>query len=197
MPPTPNLSFTGLDEFVNKPIVKNCKAKFSKEKLKVVRKNYDAIIIEEWVSDNTKDDMSQPKIEKKIVRPSVVKKDFVKSKQQEKTARKTAKQVEHQRKNTHQPKGNQRNWNNMMSQKLGINFEMFNKACYTKAVVNVVKGNNVNDVKASAYWVWKPKTKVLDHVFKHNSASITLKKFDYVDAQGKSKSVIARVPKRK
>ncbi|GJY52239.1 hypothetical protein Tco_0443086, partial [Tanacetum coccineum] len=53
-----------------------------------------------------------------------------------------------------------------------------------KAVVNIVKGNNVNAVKASACWVWKPKTNVLDHVSKHNSASITLKKFDYVDAQG-------------
>ncbi|GJU58108.1 putative ribonuclease H-like domain-containing protein [Tanacetum coccineum] len=33
-----------------------------------------------------------------------------------------------------------------------------------KAVVNAVKGNNVNAVKASACWVWKPKTKVLDHI---------------------------------
>ncbi|GJV70834.1 putative ribonuclease H-like domain-containing protein [Tanacetum coccineum] len=57
-----------------------------------------------------------------------------------------------------------------------------------KAVVNAVMGNNVTDVKALACWVWKPKTKVLDHVSKHNSASITLKKFDYVDAQGRSKS---------
>ncbi|GJX43366.1 ribonuclease H-like domain-containing protein [Tanacetum coccineum] len=57
-------------------------------------------------------------------------------------------------------------------------------AARPKAVVNDVKGNNVNVVKASACWVWKPKTKVLDHVSKHNSASITLKKFDYVDAQG-------------
>ncbi|GKC38268.1 hypothetical protein Tco_1050652 [Tanacetum coccineum] len=32
-----------------------------------------------------------------------------------------------------------------------------------KAVVNAVKRNNVNTVKASACWVWKPKTKVLDH----------------------------------
>ncbi|GKA85298.1 putative ribonuclease H-like domain-containing protein [Tanacetum coccineum] len=32
-----------------------------------------------------------------------------------------------------------------------------------KAVVNVVKGNNFNVVKASACWVWKPKHKVLDH----------------------------------
>ncbi|GJZ18344.1 putative ribonuclease H-like domain-containing protein [Tanacetum coccineum] len=28
---------------------------------------------------------------------------------------------------------------------------------------SVVKGNNVNAVKASAYWVWKPKTNVLDY----------------------------------
>ncbi|GKB80983.1 hypothetical protein Tco_0947878, partial [Tanacetum coccineum] len=35
-----------------------------------------------------------------------------------------------------------------------------------KAVVNAVKGNNVNVVKASTCWVWKPKTKVLDHVSK-------------------------------
>ncbi|GJY36069.1 ribonuclease H-like domain-containing protein [Tanacetum coccineum] len=36
-------------------------------------------------------------------------------------------------------------------------------AARPKAVVNVVQGNNVNAVKASACWVWKPKTKVLDH----------------------------------
>ncbi|GJR33941.1 retrovirus-related pol polyprotein from transposon TNT 1-94 [Tanacetum coccineum] len=36
-------------------------------------------------------------------------------------------------------------------------------AARPKAVVNDVQGNNVNAVKASACWVWKPKTKVLDH----------------------------------
>ncbi|GJR32391.1 retrovirus-related pol polyprotein from transposon TNT 1-94 [Tanacetum coccineum] len=56
-------------------------------------------------------------------------------------------------------------------------------AARPKAVVNAVKGNNVNAVKASACWVWKPKNKVLDHVSKHNSASITLKKFDYGNPQ--------------
>ncbi|GJR24747.1 hypothetical protein Tco_0973274 [Tanacetum coccineum] len=61
---------------------------------------------------------------------------------------------------------------------------------------NVVKGNNFNAVKASTCWVWKPKHKVLDHVSKDNNASITLKKFDYIDAQGISKSVMAWVPKR-
>ncbi|GKG14905.1 hypothetical protein Tco_0354505 [Tanacetum coccineum] len=66
----------------------------------------------------------------------------------------------------------------------------------SKIVVNAVRRNHAYAVKASACWVWKPKTKVIDHGSKHNSASITLKKFDYVDAQGRSKSVIAWVPKR-
>ncbi|GJZ24759.1 hypothetical protein Tco_0562218 [Tanacetum coccineum] len=69
-------------------------------------------------------------------------------------------------------------------------------AAKPKAVVNGFKRNNVNAVKASTCWVWKTKTKVLDHVSKHNSASITLKRFDYVDAQGRSKLVMAWVPKR-
>nr|GEV97379.1 hypothetical protein [Tanacetum cinerariifolium] len=56
------------------------------------------------VSDDEKYNMSQPKIEKKTVRPSIVKKEFVKYKQQEKTARKAVKQVEHHRKNTHSPR---------------------------------------------------------------------------------------------
>ncbi|GKC54059.1 hypothetical protein Tco_1076804, partial [Tanacetum coccineum] len=64
MPPTSDLSFTGLDEFVNKPVV----------------------------SDDEEKDVSQPKIEKKTVRPSIVKKEFVKSKQQEKSTRKIVKQ---------------------------------------------------------------------------------------------------------
>ncbi|GJT44514.1 hypothetical protein Tco_0953229, partial [Tanacetum coccineum] len=59
-----------------------------------------------------------------------------------------------------------------------------------KAIVNAVQGNHVNAVEASACWVWKPMTKVLDHFSKHNSASITLEKFDYVNAQGRSKSVM-------
>ncbi|GJW91748.1 ribonuclease H-like domain-containing protein [Tanacetum coccineum] len=45
MPPTPNFSFTGLDEFVNKPVVENCKAMSSEEKPKVVRK-YDDLQVD-------------------------------------------------------------------------------------------------------------------------------------------------------
>nr|GEU97746.1 hypothetical protein [Tanacetum cinerariifolium] len=52
MPPTPDLSYTGLDEFVNKPVVEICKAKSYEEETKAVRKNNDALIIKEWVSDD-------------------------------------------------------------------------------------------------------------------------------------------------
>ncbi|GKA34350.1 hypothetical protein Tco_0720779 [Tanacetum coccineum] len=128
MPPTPDLSFTGLDEFVNKHVVENRKS--DEEVSKVVRKSNDSLIIEDWVSDSEEEDVSQTKTEKKTVKPSIAKIEFVKPKQQKKTARKTVKQIEKHRQNTHSLRGNQRNWNNMMSQKLGSNFEMFNKACY-------------------------------------------------------------------
>ncbi|GJU97086.1 putative ribonuclease H-like domain-containing protein [Tanacetum coccineum] len=278
---------------VIKPVAENSKAKASEAKPKAARKNNGAPIIEDWVSDNEEDDVPQAKIEKKTFKPSFTKIEFVKPKQQKKTARKTVNHVKQNMQNIHTSRGNQRKLNNMMSQRLGSNFEMFNQACYVcgsfdhlqnfakkthpcpkknmvpravlmksgvvslntakqvniaypkiimnsarpmtnlsksahstvkwpihknttfknsnfnqrdntvkdkkfnttrpkkvvniarrKAVVNAVKGNNVNAVKASACWVWKLKTKVIDHVYKHNSASITLKKFDYVDAQG-------------
>ncbi|GKB84718.1 hypothetical protein Tco_0956990 [Tanacetum coccineum] len=51
------------------------------------------------------------------------------------------------------------------------------------AVVNAIRVNQANAVKASACWVWRP-TKL-------DSASITLKKRNYIDARGRSKSVMA------
>ncbi|GJS65965.1 ribonuclease H-like domain-containing protein [Tanacetum coccineum] len=64
MPPTPDLSFTGLDEFVNKPVVENRKS--DEEVSKVVRKSDDSPIIEDWVSDSEEENVSQTKTEKKI-----------------------------------------------------------------------------------------------------------------------------------
>nr|GEU71625.1 retrovirus-related Pol polyprotein from transposon TNT 1-94 [Tanacetum cinerariifolium] len=66
-----------------------CEAKSSEKEPKEVRKNNDALIIKEWVSYDEEKEVTQPKIEQKIVKHSIVKKEFVKSKQQEKTARKT------------------------------------------------------------------------------------------------------------
>nr|GEW51900.1 ribonuclease H-like domain-containing protein [Tanacetum cinerariifolium] len=298
MPPKPNLSYIGLKEITSEPAVETLNAKTSED---------------------------VPKIEEKTVKPSVAKVEFVKPKQYSQNARKTVKNVEKFSQSTNSKRGNQRNRNYMMSQRLGSNYEMYNKACYEcgsfnhlqrecnyhnqkvvkpvwnynqrvnhknfaknihscpkrnivlravlmksgiklvnaarqniskatvtvntarpvntahpkttmnaaksrsyflnsahsivkrpiqskttfknsfinqrfntvrnkqvntarpKAVLNAVKGNKVYAVKASACWVWKPKIKILDHVSKHNSALITLKKYDYIDAQGRSK----------
>ncbi|GJY44608.1 ribonuclease H-like domain-containing protein [Tanacetum coccineum] len=128
MRPTLDLSFTSLDEFVNKPVVENTKS--GEEVSKVVRKSNDSLIIEDWMSDSEEENMSQTKTEKKIVKPSIAKIEFVKPTQQEKTARKIVKQFKKHKQNTYSLRGNQRNWNNMMSQRLGSNFKMFYKACY-------------------------------------------------------------------
>ncbi|GJY17133.1 ribonuclease H-like domain-containing protein [Tanacetum coccineum] len=141
MPPKPDLSFSGLEEFVNepivneptvkKPVIETSEAKTSKAKPKVVRKNNGAPIIEDWVSDSEEEDVPQAKIEKKTIKPNFAKIEFVKSKEQVKSPRKTTvKQSNQNRLNTNSPRGNQRNWNNMMSRRLGSNFEMINKACY-------------------------------------------------------------------
>ncbi|GJZ84140.1 putative ribonuclease H-like domain-containing protein [Tanacetum coccineum] len=53
--------------------------------------------------------------------------------------------------------------NSNFNQRVNIVKDKKFNAARPKAVVNAVKGNNVNAVKASACWVWKPKTKVLDH----------------------------------
>nr|GFB87511.1 hypothetical protein [Tanacetum cinerariifolium] len=73
------------------------------------------------------------------------------------------------------------------------------------ARLSAVSAARINAVKPSAVTavqhnhtkkVWRPKTLVLDHVFRTTSASMTLKWFDYNDALGRSKSVMAWVPKR-
>ncbi|GJW66573.1 zinc finger BED domain-containing protein RICESLEEPER 2-like protein [Tanacetum coccineum] len=54
-----------------------------------------------------------------------------------------------------------------------------NTARPNSVVVNAVRENKVNAIKASACWVWRP-TKL-------NSAPITFKRHNYVDARGRSK----------
>nr|GEW43083.1 hypothetical protein [Tanacetum cinerariifolium] len=107
MPLTPDLSFTGLYKFFIKLVAENTKS--GEKETKAARKNNDAPIIQEWVLDDKEENLTQPKIVKKTVRPRIVKKELVKPRQQEKTARKTVKKVEHNRQNTHTPRGNQRN----------------------------------------------------------------------------------------
>nr|GEV18404.1 hypothetical protein [Tanacetum cinerariifolium] len=57
-----------------------------------------------------------------------------------------------------------------------------------KVVVSVVVGNRNNTVKSSACWIWRLKGNLIEHISK-DSGSYTLKRFNYVDPQGRLKSV--------
>nr|GFD26131.1 hypothetical protein [Tanacetum cinerariifolium] len=72
-----------------------------------------------------------------------------------------------------------------------------NPSAVSAAHINAVKPFAVTAVQHNhTKKVWRPKTLVLDHVFRKTSASMTLKRFDYNDALGRSKLVMAWVPKR-
>nr|GEW52937.1 ribonuclease H-like domain-containing protein [Tanacetum cinerariifolium] len=99
MPPKPNLSFSGLKEFMNEPIVseltvkklvvETSEAKASADKPKVVRKNFGSPLIEDWITNSEDEVESNPKIKKKTIKPSFAKLEFVKSKEQVKSLKKT------------------------------------------------------------------------------------------------------------
>nr|GEX73575.1 hypothetical protein [Tanacetum cinerariifolium]GFA10520.1 hypothetical protein [Tanacetum cinerariifolium] len=96
LPLKPDLS--GLEEFINesivseatvkKPIVETSEAKDSADKPKIERKNFDPPLMEDWISDSEDEAESTSKIEKKTVKPSFAKIEFVKSKKQVKSSRK-------------------------------------------------------------------------------------------------------------
>ncbi|GJS08803.1 putative ribonuclease H-like domain-containing protein [Tanacetum coccineum] len=118
-----------------------------------------APIIEDWVSESEEQD--EPKFQ--IVKPNLTKIEFVKPK----TNRKPVEQI---RQDTYSqsfspsrsPRGNKRNWNQQMSQKLGSNFEMFNKACHVCGSFNHLKNdcNNWYNNQRFAKSVWTNVQKV-------------------------------------
>ncbi|GJY35765.1 ribonuclease H-like domain-containing protein [Tanacetum coccineum] len=101
MPPKHDFSFSDLEEFVNEPIVSEPTVKkpiVETSESKTSEANY------------KEEDVPQAKIEKKTVKPSFAKMEFVKSKEQVKSPRKTTvKHGSQNRLNTHSPRGNQRN----------------------------------------------------------------------------------------
>ncbi|GJW36064.1 ribonuclease H-like domain-containing protein [Tanacetum coccineum] len=84
-----------------------------------------------WISDSEDENETEPKS-----KSSFAKVEFVKSNEHEKTPKECVKKVGNNKqakypsKNSQSPRGNQKNWNNLMTQKLGSNFEFKNKACY-------------------------------------------------------------------
>ncbi|GKC73100.1 hypothetical protein Tco_1118983 [Tanacetum coccineum] len=121
MPLRPDLSFAGLDDSVYKPKVSKTETSISKtskdivEKPKTVRPS--APIIEEWDTNSDNDSVFRPKSDQ--TKPKFTKINFVKSGENVKSVNKekTHRKVEYLRK-SQSSKGNRRNWNGMMTQKL-------------------------------------------------------------------------------
>ncbi|GKA72300.1 putative ribonuclease H-like domain-containing protein [Tanacetum coccineum] len=226
-PPNLDLSYSGLEEF-QQPEFEGYGPKTSKSVSEdisnEVRESPDAPLVKELVSDD--------KLEKKPVFPTVAKIEFVRPKQQEKPVRKLVKYAEmysfdhvHANCNYHQrervvsgnnytrvnynysakkayPRAHRNIVPRAVLMKTGLRPlntarpvttthpkttvysarpmpKAINTARLNSTVVNAVRENHVNVVKASACWVWRP-TKL-------NTASITLKRHNYVDARGRSK----------
>ncbi|GJY16461.1 hypothetical protein Tco_0386883 [Tanacetum coccineum] len=153
--PTPlDLSYSGLDEF-KEPEFKGYGLENSKKESNVVcenssnetKKNSDAPIIEEWVSDDEDEVETTVVVKKKTIIPTAAK--------IEKPVRKPVRYAEMYR--PHRPRGNQRNWNGQKSNQLGCNFVFKNKACFicgsfdhiqyncpNQQRKRIVSGNNYN-----------------------------------------------------
>ncbi|GJZ77954.1 ribonuclease H-like domain-containing protein [Tanacetum coccineum] len=82
---------------------------------KTIRKNsFRPPVIEDWNSDDDSEVEFIANVEDNTVRPNTEKIKFVKS------VKETIKKVETPKQNKHYPRGNQRNWNNLMTQRLGM-----------------------------------------------------------------------------
>nr|GEV39137.1 uncharacterized mitochondrial protein AtMg00810-like [Tanacetum cinerariifolium] len=217
MPLTPDLSYTGLDEFANKTVAENTKS--SKESK--VDCNYHQIqfknqrmIKHVWnnaqrVNHNFFANKTHHCAKKNIVPRAVLMKPGLVSVNtarqvnvaQLKTTVNAARPMSYLSKTAHSTvkrpihKNTTFKYSNVNQRVNNVKGNNVNTA-RPKAVVNAVKRNLINAVKAPACWVWKSNTKFIDHVSKHNTASNTLKKFDYIDAQSGSKSAMAWTMKK-
>ncbi|GJZ20935.1 hypothetical protein Tco_0557974 [Tanacetum coccineum] len=157
MPPKSNLVYPSLDDFVDvnesvsKPVVE--KPTVETNEPKTARKENLAPNIKDWVSESEEDD--EPKFQ--TAKPNFTKIEFVKPI----TDRKPVKQIRQDIYSlsfspSRSPRGNKRNWNQKMSQKLGNDFEMFNKACHVCGSFDHLKNdcNNWNNNGRFAKLVW-------------------------------------------
>ncbi|GKE00202.1 hypothetical protein Tco_1388185 [Tanacetum coccineum] len=125
VPPKPDLVLVDKDEYVfsesvtSVPAIATSKVKTSESKPKSVSEP----LIEDWISDNENENEIEFKSRQR--KPSNTKVKLVKSNEHVKSPRESVKKVEnykqaeYSRKNCQSPRGNKRNWNNLMTQKLG------------------------------------------------------------------------------
>ncbi|GJT55022.1 ribonuclease H-like domain-containing protein [Tanacetum coccineum] len=136
LPPKLDLSNTGLEEF-QQPKFEGYGPKTSKEKPVSVRREFSAPIIEDWELDSDEEDEPKVKVVRKTVKSKTVEKENVSKNARPSYAKiefvrpKTARQVRQgTNSQSYKARANQRNWNNMISQRLGSNYEMIKKSCY-------------------------------------------------------------------
>ncbi|GKF54857.1 hypothetical protein Tco_0165197, partial [Tanacetum coccineum] len=77
MPPKPDLSFSGIEEVVNepivsehtvkKPVVETSEAKARTDKPKVIRKNFGSPLIEDWISDSEDEAVLSLRLRRKLL----------------------------------------------------------------------------------------------------------------------------------
>ncbi|GJY48656.1 ribonuclease H-like domain-containing protein [Tanacetum coccineum] len=146
------------------------KAKTSELKPKSVNEP----LIEDWISNS--EDENETEFKSKQRKSSIAKVEFVKSNEHVKLPRESVKKVENNkkakypRKNSQSPRGNQRNWNNLMTHKLGSNFEFKNKACYVCGSFNhLITNCDFYEKKMAEKPVWNNARRV-DH---QNSQRLT------------------------
>nr|GEY42106.1 ribonuclease H-like domain-containing protein [Tanacetum cinerariifolium] len=156
-------------------------------------------------SDIEDENVFKPKEVKKTVKPSFETIEFVNARN---TTVENESKAEKPRKFSQSPRGNKRNWNGLMTQRLGDGFEFKKKLVLPFNQKSAAKTDNLNEkvstaradnvttdgpkaVKSSACWIWRPKGNLMDHISK-DSGSYTLKRFNYVDPQGNFDSGCSR-----
>ncbi|GJT23536.1 putative ribonuclease H-like domain-containing protein [Tanacetum coccineum] len=136
------------------------------------RKENGAPIIEDWISNSDEENVHKVKTVEMFNKVSFAKINFVKSTEQKAFEQITA--------------ANNSNFTKKFNTVKGTRVNTVRPI----AVLSAIKGNKGNAVKASACWVWRPKHKVLDDVSRNNGALMSFKRFDYIDAQERSKSYL-------
>nr|GEV47617.1 hypothetical protein [Tanacetum cinerariifolium] len=125
----------------------------------------------------------EPKKVKKIVKPSLEKIEFVNARN---TTVENENKAEKPKKFSQSPRVTDINFNKKVSTAKVNNIT----TAGPKEVVSTVKGNRKNAVKSSACWIWRPTRNVIDHISKDGGLYM-LKRFNYVDLQGRLKSAMA------
>ncbi|GJR41096.1 putative ribonuclease H-like domain-containing protein [Tanacetum coccineum] len=122
---------------------------------------YDLILADKGEYVFSDEEENEVEFKFKQRKPSFAKIEFVKSNEHVKTPREFVKKIENKkqakypRKNSQSPRGNQRNWNNLMTQKLGSNFEFKNKSCYEcGSFYNLIKDCDLYEKKMVEKTVW-------------------------------------------